>query len=582
MARQYEIDIVAKADKAVKEIESLKKQIEELTQKVAENNQTTKDGLDDISDSSKNTAKGIKSIGTSIKAAGIGIALALFAQLKDIFSQNQKVLDGFNTALEFLSLAFNDFFNFISNNVGTVVNYFKAIFDDPVDSLYKLGDSIVNLFINRFKQAGEVLEKLGEGFSLLFKGRFVEANLAFKQAAIESIDVFTGVDNTLEKTADTITKVASSITDYTKKTFEGAVANVELNKQAEVASVINQGLIEKYDRQAEQQRQIRDEERNTIEERIAANNKLGEILDEQAEKMLDNVDITIKAAQAEYNKNQNQENLIRLLEAQNEKQAVLAQIEGFRSEQKMNDLALEREAIELTQSRIDSSTELAIEEAKFYAEQETNEVLRIQNMRMAFEMEYNLELQRLEDKKSLYKEGTLAYQEAENEINALNQRAVQERMTFDKDEFEAKKLLQEENLQVVSDALSGVAALVGENSKVGKAIAVAQATIDTYVGANKALAQGGIFGAIGAAGIIAGGLANVRTILKTDVPGSPSISGAAPTPPSFNIVGASPENQLAEAIGNRQQKPIKAYVVSNEVTTQQALDRKIETSASIG
>ena len=115
-----------------------------------------------------------------------------------------------------------------------------------------------------------------------------------------------------------------------------AKGTVELNKQAEVAAVINQGLIEKYDRQAEQQRQIRDDESKTIEERIAANNKLGEVLEEQQKLMLENVDITIKAAQAEYDKNQNQENLIALLEAQNEREAVLAQIEGFRSEQIIN------------------------------------------------------------------------------------------------------------------------------------------------------------------------------------------------------------------------------------------------------
>lgn len=49
-------------------------------------------------------------------------------------------------------------------------------------------------------------------------------------------------------------------------------------------------------------------------------------------------------------------------------------------------------------------------------------------------------------------------------------------------------------------------------------MAVAQATMDTYAGATKALAQGGIFGAIGAAGVIASGLANIRTILQTDIP----------------------------------------------------------------
>jgi hypothetical protein len=58
--------------------------------------------------------------------------------------------------------------------------------------------------------------------------------------------------------------------------------------------------------------------------------------------------------------------------------------------------------------------------------------------------------------------------------------------------------------------------------------------------------------------------------------------GSAPAAPAFNVVGASSTNQLAQTIGNQQQQPIKAYVVANDVTTQQGLDRNIVQSASIG
>lgn len=56
----------------------------------------------------------------------------------------------------------------------------------------------------------------------------------------------------------------------------------------------------------------------------------------------------------------------------------------------------------------------------------------------------------------------------------------------------------------------------------------------------------------------------------------PSVSA-----PAFNVVGASGTNQLAETIAEKQQQPIKAFVVSSEVTTQQALDRQTEDTASI-
>jgi len=59
-----------------------------------------------------------------------------------------------------------------------------------------------------------------------------------------------------------------------------------------------------------------------------------------------------------------------------------------------------------------------------------------------------------------------------------------------------------------------------------------------------------------------------------------SAGGNAPTAPQFNIVGQSGTNQLAESIGAKQGQPIQAYVVGNEVTTQQALDRSRVTTAT--
>jgi hypothetical protein len=137
-------------------------------------------------------------------------------------------------------------------------------------------------------------------------------------------------------------------------------------------------------------------------------------------------------------------------------------------------------------------------------------------------------------------------------------------------------------IQVTQQALSGFAQLLGENTQAGKAIALAQVTIDTYTGATKALAQGGMLGYVGAAGIIATGLANARTITATQVPES---SGGSPTPSmpqltapaqpaSFNIVGQGSLNQLNQSIGDKFNQPVRAYVVGSDVTTNEELNRK--------
>ena len=68
----------------------------------------------------------------------------------------------------------------------------------------------------------------------------------------------------------------------------------------------------------------------------------------------------------------------------------------------------------------------------------------------------------------------------------------------------------------------------------------------------------------------------------SDTVPKPSMSGgSAPQPPAFNIVGSSGETQLADAIGGQTQRPSRAYVVSNDVTTAQEMERNIIEGASI-
>ena len=574
MAKKIQVELEAKTDKAIKEIKDVKGEIQNLTK-------STEDGFKDVGDATKGVSAGVKGIGNALKAAGIGLAIAAFAQLSEIFKQNQKVADIFNTTFEALSLTFNDFVNFIVSNAGAVVNTFTAFFKDPLQGIKNLGKAIKDNIIERFTSALDAIGFLGDAIVKLFNRDFAGAAESAKNAGKELVDVVTGVDDSFDKTA-------KSVSNYVGETVKAAKANVELGKQAEIARVRQQGLIESFDLQAEKLRQVRDEERNTIEERIAANNKLKETLDEQESAMLANVDALVAAAQAEFSKNQNQENTIALLEAQQEKEAVLAQIAGFRSEQLSNDLALNREKLELEQSITDAESERAINEAKFTAEQIENEFLRLQALKDVNEQERQIEVNRLTEKRNAFKQGTQAFQDAQNELLLFQQENADQQKQIEKDLAVAKQ-------QEITNALGNIAGIVGQNSKFGKAIAVVQAIRDTFSGANKALAQGGIFGFIGAAAVIAGGLANVKSITSTQDPtppsfakgggrGAPSVSAptATATTPAFNIVGASDTNQLAEAIGGQAQQPVKAFVVSNDVSTAQELDRNIVEGASIG
>jgi len=81
---------------------------------------------------------------------------------------------------------------------------------------------------------------------------------------------------------------------------------------------------------------------------------------------------------------------------------------------------------------------------------------------------------------------------------------------------------------------------------------------------------------------IKGNSKNVSNPPPLPNPGGGGGGGSASIPPAFNVVGASGTNQLASAIGGQTQKPIQAFVVSNDVSTAQEMDRNIIEGASIG
>jgi hypothetical protein len=144
-------------------------------------------------------------------------------------------------------------------------------------------------------------------------------------------------------------------------------------------------------------------------------------------------------------------------------------------------------------------------------------------------------------------------------------------------------------------------AIAKKRFKIEKALRISVAIIDTASSALKAYASqlsipgpGALFRAQAAAAIAtAMGLAQVAIISKQQFVGSPSglrgagggaggVAGSGVQAPDFNIVGQSPSNQLASAVQGQFQQPIKAYVVSKDVSTAQEMDRNIIGSASLG
>lgn len=197
----------------------------------------------------------------------------------------------------------------------------------------------------------------------------------------------------------------------------------------------------------------------------------------------------------------------------------------------------------------------------------------------------DMEVQKLDIRKATI-DKTLEFQKLENDglkqgLDLKLQIAQTER------ELHKQKLADmNEALEATSATLGQIADLFGKESAAGKAAAIAQATIDTYLSAQKAYTStvgvpivGPVLAPINAGLAIAAGIKNIKAITAVKTPGggggggggqvTNNFGGSAAQAPSFNVVGNSGMNQLAQI----QQTPIQAYVVSGEVTSAQALDR---------
>ena len=149
-------------------------------------------------------------------------------------------------------------------------------------------------------------------------------------------------------------------------------------------------------------------------------------------------------------------------------------------------------------------------------------------------------------------------------------------------------------LDMAKNTLGDISTLFDEQSAASKAAAAAAALINTYQGITAELATKTVtpfeFGLkiANIATTAAIGFKSVKDILKTSPSNArggtnpASGAGGGSQAPAFNVVGASGETQLADAIGSQTQRPARAYVVSNDVTTAQEMDRNIIEGASIG
>ena len=196
-----------------------------------------------------------------------------------------------------------------------------------------------------------------------------------------------------------------------------------------------------------------------------------------------------------------------------------------------------------------------------------------------------------------------------DELDAIAEKQKNDAIKKKQAEISGKEALEQSYINTVSGFSNLLGQIAGENKQmqiasiiISQAANIAKIISNTTAANARALIElGPVAGAaagvrqtisagIGIASSVAAGAKAISQIKAADKGGStvsdsggsmPPAITAPSAPPSFNVVGASGTSQLAGVIANQSQQPIQAYVVSNDVTTAQSLDRNIIESVGI-
>ena len=599
---EVEIDVTSNLGESIADLKELKKQlkqtaagseefkklygqIDDLEDKIKAAKGASSDWVDTLESAGGplgmlggaiNKAKvATQSFGAAFKAAGIGLLVSLVAGLAAAFSQTEGSMKKFEPLL----IAMEQIF-------GGILEALQPL----IDGFIELATSVMPYVTQAFKvvysavtAVFQSLGKLGGAIVKLFKGDFKGAWEDAKSSVTSFSDNYEAATERFDKGAKKMTKTQK---ENLKKQGEDRDAYIaKLTKQIEAENKLKDSLLNK-EKAIAMQTAFSEEQKLAVEAEFAKKSydlQLDLLNKKQALYKKDSVEwkelqAEKVSAEADYiQKTTGFEEQRKTIVAATTKEIQDFEIELARRLQELDDEAKAKKFEKESQARQDS---FALINAEFNLKRANNEAT------------FQDELTTYDKGRELERADMVARKASGDALLAFDKETAAARIEIEKAQAQVK-------LGVISNALGAIADAVGANTTAGKAIAIAQATIDTYAGATKALGTyPPPFGAIAAGTVILAGLLNVKKIVSTKIPKMPnqsSSSGAsasAPsiTPPTIPTIaapqiqtggGMNPTQQLGETLSKSKQ-PIEAYVVSQKISSQQALDRRTNVAATFG
>ena len=548
----------------------------------------------------KSMVMGLKTMKGAIIATGIGALVVLVGSLTAAFTSSEEGQNKLAKAMGMLGAVVAVFTDKLAALGRGLIN----LFTEPVETIKNLGKSIKEFVMDKVNQAIESFGLLGSALKKLFSGDF-------KGALKDAGNGIVGLNKALNPAVMLTDALVKGTKELVKEMNEEAKAAGRIADQRALADKVERQLIidrAKANRdRADLLNKAVDKENFTLQERIKFLEEAGKKEDEITQKEIDAANLRLQAKIAENALGDSTKEdldeevnlrakLINLEQAKLAKaKEVTSQIIGLKNEEAAAQKAIDDKAAadKLEREKAEEERQAAID-----AKQKELEQIKKDEEAITYEQKV-----------------LLAQERALAELDALNATEEQKAATIlywngkvlDAQKKDAKerekieKIEKDAKLNMAKATFTGIANLLGENSKAGKAAAAAASLINTFQGITAELAtktatpfEFGIKLA-NIATTAAIGFKSVKDILATN-PDSASGGGAAaspvssggsappapPAPPAFNIVGTSGTDQLADVISAQNQQPVQAFVVSNDVSTAQELDRNIIEGASIG
>lgn len=490
----------------------------------------------------------------------------------------------------------------------------------------------ITLIIGAIIAMKDALGKSAEGQATLSKvtdafSKLLAPLLTMVSAvAIPTFEFFAQVIN---KVADAAEWVATKL-GFTKKSIDGfnesaAAANKAFYDQAEkdleeakrVADVYK-AIDEKKKSEALARQKAYQEKSDKLKEEQKKKDDERKKVDDAANKVLVDAYIaTLSQRDQEiYNAGLKQNERLRALRVDDDPASVLEQyrIEVADINKKYDDEAAKK-VEDFKKKKADDDKKVEDDKKAKIEKDREDDLLGLQN-KLDFE---NNTYQQKKDLITAQEQVLLSNQElTENQRTQISQQAAQQRKAIDEAERDAKAEILLAQIDLVGQFGSLMQQIAGKNKKLAIAgVIVQQAAAIGSIIANTAIANAKaaaafpltlgqpwvtintISAALGVASTIASAAKSIQQINSSDNATSVSGGGAslktnAMTPPTApSVAGASapiiqgtqsatPGAQIASTLAQTSGKPVKAYVVSGDISSQQALDRRTSNSATFG